>query len=76
MKDSYRELKKIAPELYQECVESAGAIAINNSLSFTINCQKDAPSLEVCMNGKNNEFFDKNKKSSVLFYNIVIYYIR
>ena len=49
MTDSYRELKKIAPDLYCECVESAGAISINNNLSLTIGAEIESAMVELAL---------------------------
>jgi len=52
MKDSYRELKKIAPDLYRECVESAGAISINNNLPLKVGAEIEASMVELALNIK------------------------
>ena len=57
MKDSYRELKKIAPDLYQECVESAGAIAINNNLSFMVGAQIESAMVELVLKIKKEKIW-------------------
>lgn len=49
MTDSYRELKKIAPDLYCECVESAGAISINNNLPLKVGAEIESAMVELAL---------------------------
>lgn len=50
--DIYRELKKIDPHVYRECVERAEVIAINNNLSLDAGADIEASMVELALNIK------------------------
>lgn len=50
--DNYKELKKIDPHVYRECVERANVIAINNNLSLDAGADIEASMVELALNIK------------------------